>query len=85
MRATKTMDYLVVLCMGLNITEVVFPGKGIMNALGLSMGEDYKDINLAFKCISNWASCKGINVRDPGFWDNTTQHYLNPLKCTTLL
>ena len=48
MRAAKTMDYLVVLCMGLNITEVVFPGKWIMNALGFSMGKNDKDINLAF-------------------------------------
>ena len=53
MRAAKTMDYFVVLCMGLNITVVVFPGKEIMDALGLSMGKDYKDIKLAFKCISN--------------------------------
>ena len=36
-----------------NITEVVFPGKEIMDALGLSMGKDYTDIKLAFKCISN--------------------------------
>ena len=49
----KTMDYFVVLCMGLNITVVVFPAKEIMDALGLSMGKDYKDIKLAFKCISN--------------------------------
>ena len=62
------MDYFVVLCMGLNITEVYFLGKGIVNVLGLSIGKDYKDINLAFKCISNM---RVINW----FWDNTTQHY----------
>ena len=31
-----------------------------MNALGLSMGKDCKEINGAFKCISNWASCQDI-------------------------
>ena len=53
MRAAKTMDYFVVLCMGLNIRGGISWERDLMNALGLSIEKDYKDIKLAFKCISN--------------------------------